>query len=201
MSSSSTTASSSSLTVEARFNPGPLGLSLSRENVVVNIVGSGQAETLGIQLNDALIMVGTTDVKGMVHEEVLNLIKSAGRPLTLTFSRGDSNASENTSSSATPTTTNSTTPNLPTMTSTVTAAQAVKKAGSLMKGILGAGVQVVKAFDRVIDKAIDDSAKQAKVSIRRALLIVVLSVVGFISISLFAEGFIIPLYLSINSSH
>ena len=44
--------------------------------------------------------------------------------------------------------------------SAASAAQAVKKAGSLLKGVLGAGVQVVKAFDRVIDKAIDDSAKQ-----------------------------------------
>ena len=115
-------------------------------------------------------MVMDKDVKGMDHDNVLNLIKGAGRPLTLTFSRNENSPSnDNTSSSSSTSTattgsTTSTAPNISSLASAVNAAQAVKKAGSLMKGILGAGVQVVKAFDRVIDKAIDDSAKQAKVS-------------------------------------
>jgi hypothetical protein len=172
--------------VVATFAVGPLGLALSRSNAVVNLVAGGQAAAAGLQVGDEVVKVGETNVKGLVHEDVLGVIKAAGRPMTLTFVRGaapaetQGPAAAGAAASATqqqqqPTAAATASgaakqQQQPALASTVSAAQAVKKAGSIMKGFLGAGVQVVKAFDRVIDKAIDDTSKQAKVSLegRRA---------------------------------
>lgn len=125
---------------------GPLGLALLSSNEVDKITPGGQAANAGVQPGDVLVMVAETDVRGLEHDDVLGLIRGAERPVVLTFARNQPVAQQATSSSK------------------AAASQAAKKAGSLMKGIITAGVKVVQAVDKIVDKAVQDSASQAKVS-------------------------------------
>jgi hypothetical protein len=152
-------------TVTAVFAAGPLGLALSHSNALVNVAPGGQAESQGLKPGDTLSLVEGRPVKGLAHEDVLAAIKGCGRPMTLVFVRADAAEAPAAAAVAAEGGAGGAPAKLA---DTVKAAQAVKRAGSLMKGFLGAGVQVVKAFDRALDKAIDDSARQAKVSTRSA---------------------------------
>ena len=136
--------------LDAVFAAGPLGLGLTQENVVASIGPGGQAEKGGVRVGDLLVAVADKAVRGAAHDDVLALVKAQARPMTLQFER-PAQAEAPSAAAAKPMM------RAPSLTS-VTSASAM-----MMKNMLGGAVQAVRAIDSTLNKAIDDSAKQAKV--------------------------------------
>lgn len=162
------------MSVEATYGPGPLGLALSQQNVVAEVAPGGQTDAAGVKTGMLLTSVSGKSVVGMPHQDVLGLIRAASRPMVLVFnSPAAAVAASAPASAAAPADSTSPAKAGPltlAVPSKAAATQAAKKAGTLVKGIFGASVQVLAAFDRAIDKALDDSAKQARVSSRATVV-------------------------------
>ena len=125
-------------------SPGPLGLSLSSDNAIVVVSEGGQAAAAGVLIGDSLTHVAGAPCAGLDHDAVLGLIRAAERPLALTFLRAPAPAADAPKAGA-------------------VAAKSLARAGTFMKGLLSTGAQVLQGVEKVIDKVVDDSAKQAKV--------------------------------------
>lgn len=165
--------------LEAEFGPGPMGLALATNNTLVQVHKEGQAERRALQVGDTLVAVNDVDVESKGHDEVLQLIKGSPRPMTLVFLRkeGEAEGGEGGAVAAPQTTTTEGAP--PTIIASMpgklfaaakpaNAAAAVTKAGNLMKGLFGASVQMIGAFDRALDRAVEDGSRQAKTAARQA---------------------------------
>lgn len=149
----------------ATFGPGPLGLTLATDNILVSVNPSGQAASEGLQAGDELAAVNGTSIAGKPHEEVLNLIKSQPRPMSLEFARKPALPEEPASKPAGGSLNAAA---ILAGVQSVTAVSAVSKAGDLMKGFIGASKQMIGALDRALDKAVEDGQRQAKVAARQA---------------------------------
>jgi hypothetical protein len=115
---------------------GPMGINLSPINRVVSLAPGGLGDAAGVRVGDTIVRVSEASIEGKEHPEVLALIKAAGRPLRLTFSRA----------------------------APVSAARtAAATAGNLFKGFLGAAVQGIKGIDSIVGSTIDGSVRQATV--------------------------------------
>lgn len=115
---------------------GPMGINLSPVNRVVSLAPGGLGDAAGVRVGDTIVRVSEASIEGKEHPEVLALIKAAGRPLRLTFSRA----------------------------APVSAARtAAATAGNLFKGFLGAAVQGIKGIDSIVGSTIDGSVRQATV--------------------------------------
>jgi predicted metalloprotease with PDZ domain len=146
------------ITYEANFEAGSLGLSLTQENTVVSVASGGQAESQGVRVDDLIISVSTVSVRGLTHEALLGLVKSQTRPMTLVFERkGEDLPVAQVDAGSTPTFSRLAGSPL------LRAPSFLSSGQSMMKSVLGAGAQAVRAIDSTINRAIDDSAKQAKV--------------------------------------
>jgi hypothetical protein len=148
------------ITYEANFEAGSLGLSLTQENTVVSVASGGQAESQGVRVDDLIISVSNVSVRGFAHEALLGLVKSQTRPMTLVFERkGEDQPVAQVDVGSTPTFARLAGSPL------LRAPSFLSSGQSMMKSVLGAGAQAVRAIDSTINRAIDDSAKQAKVCI------------------------------------
>lgn len=72
--------------IDAVFAAGPLGLSVDDSLTVVRVVEGGQAEKAGVCVGCRLLGLNKEALTRLPHAEALGRIKSAGRPLTLSFS-------------------------------------------------------------------------------------------------------------------
>lgn len=150
---------------EARFEAGPLGLSLTQENTVVSVSPGGQADTLGVKVGDLIVSVGSSSAIGVSHDALLGLIKAQTRPMVLLFERksGEEQLQQQ------PVDTAASTPSLSKIAGSplLRAPSFLSSGQNMMKSVLGVGAQAVRAIDSTINRAIDDSAKQAKVCTAR----------------------------------
>lgn len=144
-------------TFDALFAEGSLGLVLLDTNQVKAVVEGGQAATLGVVGEDLLVEVNGESIDGLVHEAVVEKIKAAGRPIRLTFARPSSLAAASNPGAL------ARLPRLK-LPSASEAAGAVKKAGNFMKGLLGAGIQVIAGMDKIVGGALDASIGKGAVS-------------------------------------
>ena len=144
---------------EVKFEAGPLGLSLTQENTVVSVSAGGQAESQGVKVDDLIVSVGTVPVRGYAHEALLGLIKSQTRPMVLTFERKDDQQQQQPQPDAASSPAFSKLAGSPLL----RAPSFLSSGQNMMKSVLGVGAQAVRAIDSTINRAIDDSAKQAKV--------------------------------------
>lgn len=147
--------------VVGTFAAGPLGLALSTSNVVVQVVPGGQAEAAALRVGDALVLVNDVNVRGAPHDEVLAAIRASMRPMALTFERAEVPAASAAEAHAAPKASGF-------IPSTAAASAAAKQASSMVKGFFGASVQLMGALDRVVEKTIVDSSRQAKQAVRAA---------------------------------
>lgn len=69
------------------FEAGPLGLSLGDDRSIGKVVADSQAARGGVEVGDRLVRVNDASIVDLPPAEVLNAIKAAGRPMTLTFER------------------------------------------------------------------------------------------------------------------
>ena len=145
---------------EARFEAGPLGLSLTQENTVVSVSPGGQADTLGVKVGDLIVSVGSSSAIGITHDALLGLIKAQTRPMVLLFERKTGEEQQQQ-----PIDTAASTPSLSKIAGSplLRAPSFLSSGQNMMKSVLGVGAQAVRAIDSTINRAIDDSAKQAKV--------------------------------------
>lgn len=143
---------------EVKFEAGPLGLSLTQENTVVSVSAGGQAESQGVKVDDLIVSVGTVSVRGYAHEALLGLIKSQTRPMVLTFERKEDQQQQPQPDAAS-------SPAVSKLAGSplLRAPSFLSSGQNMMKSVLGVGAQAVRAIDSTINRAIDDSAKQAKV--------------------------------------
>lgn len=142
---------------DALMQEGPMGLVLSDRRVITSLVPEGQAARAGILIGDVLSAVNGDTVAGLSHEETINKIKACERPLRLTFVRPAAGPQPTAFSSLFN----------PKMPNAAQVSQGVKAAGSFMKGLLGASVQVIAGMDKMIGGAVvgavDVSTRQATV--------------------------------------
>lgn len=127
------------------FPEGPLGISLGNDRSIGKVFEGSTAGQAGVLAGDVLTHVAGKDVSAIHYAEVLNLIKAAPRPVVLSFLRNGP-ASPGAHAHAP-------------RASIASAKTAVRKAGSYVKGFLDSSVKIVQAFDKAIDRAIDDSTK------------------------------------------
>jgi len=155
---------------EARFEAGPLGLSLTQENTVVSVSPGGQADTLGVKVGDLIVSVGSSSAIGITHDALLGLIKAQTRPMVLLFER---KTGEEQQQQQQPVDTAASTPSLSKIAGSplLRAPSFLSSGQNMMKSVLGVGAQAVRAIDSTINRAIDDSAKQAKVCRARIVYI------------------------------
>ncbi len=128
------------------FEPGPLGIVLNTEggrSFIKSVVPDGQAAQRGVKEGDSLLTVAGAALAGLSHDEVLNLIRAAARPMAIGFSRAGERGGGGDAGAA--------------------AAAAVKKAGSFMKGLLGAGVQAIAGVEKLVGGAVDTTTMRATV--------------------------------------
>ena len=142
---------------DALFAEGSLGLVLLDTNQVKATTEGGQAEKLGVHPDDVLVEVNGEPIEGLAHEAVVDKIKAAGRPIRLTFARPSSPAAASNPAGL------ARLPRLK-LPSASEAAGAVKKAGNFMKGLLGAGIQVIAGMDKIVGGALDASIGKGAVS-------------------------------------
>lgn len=114
------------------FGDGPLGLVLTDTRLIREVHESGQARALGVQAGDSLVKVGDADVSATDYQDILTLIKSSTRPVTLLFIRKPAHSA---------------------------ARNAVTAAGGFLKKALVTGVSLIAAVDRAIGAAVDDGAR------------------------------------------
>ena len=163
---------------EARFEAGPLGLSLTQENTVVSVSPGGQADTLGVKVGDLIVSVGSSSAIGVSHDSLLGLIKAQTRPMVLLFERKSGEEQQQQQ----PVDTAASTPSLSKIAGSplLRAPSFLSSGQNMMKSVLGVGAQAVRAIDSTINRAIDDSAKQAKVCTARIVHIHPLSLSLFL---------------------
>jgi hypothetical protein len=136
---------------------GPMGLVLSDRRVITSLVPEGQAARAGVAVEDVLSAVNGASVAALSHDETIGMIKACERPLRLTFVRP---------AAPLPPTAFSKLFN-PKMPNAAQVTKGVQAAGSFMKGLLGASVQVIAGMDKMIGGAVvgavDASTRQASV--------------------------------------
>ena len=141
---------------------GPMGMNLSNTRVISSVAADGQAAGGGVQVNDVLCAVAGESVLALSYDDVLRRIREGTRPLRLTFVRPAPAQAAPPPPTAFASLFNPKLPNAASMT------QGVKAAGSFMKGLLGASVQVIAGMDKIIGGAVvgavDASTRQASVS-------------------------------------
>ena len=136
------------------FPAGPLGVVLNTEagrSFIRSLVAEGAAATLGVREGDHLLAVAGAPVAGLSHDEVLNLIRAAARPMALVFQRGGGSSGGSSSGSSSGGGAGG------------DAAAAMKKAGTFMKGLLGAGVQAIAGVEKLVGGAVDTTTMRATV--------------------------------------
>ncbi|RZJ84788.1 MAG: hypothetical protein EOO20_20820 [Chryseobacterium sp.] len=111
-------------------------MTVNEHRQVIAVVPGSQAASAHVACGDVVLAVAGVDMTSLGYDDVLAAIRQSERPVTITFQRVQTAAAPS-----------------------VKVAQAAAKAGALMKGILSAGVHVIAAVDRSIDRAFDDSAK------------------------------------------
>ena len=80
--------------IKVKFDAGPIGFGLGTGNHVVRLDKDGQALKSGkLEIGDALIRVGKDSMVGKSFVEVARLIKTARRPIQLTFFRSSHRSS------------------------------------------------------------------------------------------------------------
>jgi hypothetical protein len=129
------------------FPVGALGIVLNTESgrsFIKSLVPDGQASVLGVREGDQLLSVAGSPVAGVSHDDVLGLIRAASRPMPLGFSRAGARGGGAVGGSD-------------------AAAAAMKKAGTFMKGLLGAGVQAIAGVEKLVGSAVDTTALRATV--------------------------------------
>ena len=143
---------------DALMQEGPMGLVLSDRRVITSLVPEGQAARGGILIGDILTAVNGDSVAGLSHEETINKIKACERPLRLTLVRPAAGPQQPTAFSSLFN---------PKMPNAAQVSKGVKAAGSFMKDLLGASVQVIAGMDKMIGGAVvgavDVSTRQASV--------------------------------------
>jgi hypothetical protein len=138
--------------IELQFEDGPLGLGMGEPaRTIVKVAPGGQAERGGVQAGDVLVAVAGADVQALDYDAVLQQIKSAARPLKLTFVRPTAAGSASSAEKAPQTSLGRPSLALP---SKDEAKAAVQRASQLMKGFLATSVQIVNAFDEALNKGV-----------------------------------------------